>query len=154
RAPVEITPSTQISTPSAARIHQNGCVAVAKSVHAPTLCPCGAPASAPSRATPTDTPIWRLVDATAEANPACARGMPDTAANVTGALTMPKPTPKSAYTITRAGSGVCGCNCVRNSALDASMAPLTNSEGRAPWVPTRRPESGDTITTGSAADAI
>ena len=37
-----------------------------------------------------------LVDATADAMPACARGMPDTAANVTGALTMPNPTPNTA----------------------------------------------------------
>ena len=50
---------------------------------------------APTTATPNVAPIWREVEAMAEATPAWARGMPETAALVMGALTNPKPIPKA-----------------------------------------------------------
>ena len=47
----------------------------------------------PVTATPSDWPTWRLAEAMAAATPACATGMPDTAALVIGAFTRPNPTP-------------------------------------------------------------
>jgi hypothetical protein len=79
-----------MSKPQPATSHHPGWLAVAKrmrSVLATT-------AIAPTIATPSDWPTWRLVEATAEATPACAGGMPDTAVFVIGGLTEPKPTPK------------------------------------------------------------
>src|ERR1700751_6152462 len=54
----------------------------------------------PLIATPSEVPIWRLVEAIPEATPACAKGMPDTAAWVIGALTMPDPRPKTLNAMT------------------------------------------------------
>ena len=51
-------------------------------------------------ATPSEVPIWRLVEAIPEATPAWENGMPDTAAWVMGALTMPDPRPKTANAMT------------------------------------------------------
>jgi EmrB/QacA subfamily drug resistance transporter len=51
--------------------------------------------NAPITATPRVEPSWRLVEATAAATPAWARGIPETAVLVIGALTKPKPTPNS-----------------------------------------------------------
>ncbi len=56
--------------------------------------PTPAASTAPTTATPRVWPSWRLVEATAAATPAWARGMPETAVLVMGALTKPKPTPK------------------------------------------------------------
>ena len=50
---------------------------------------------APTTATPSVWPNCREVVAIAEATPAWARGIPDTAAFVIGALTNPKPSPKT-----------------------------------------------------------
>ena len=50
---------------------------------------------APTTATPSVEPTWREVVAIAAATPACARGIPETAALVIGALTNPKPSPKT-----------------------------------------------------------
>lgn len=55
-----------------------------------------ATATVPISATPSDPPTWRLVEATAAATPDCERGIPETAVLVIGALTTPKPSPKSA----------------------------------------------------------
>lgn len=55
--------------------------------------PTPAASTAPTTATPSVWPSWRLVEATAAATPAWARGMPETAVLVMGALTKPKPTP-------------------------------------------------------------
>ena len=52
---------------------------------------------APTTATPSVWPNCREVVAIAEATPACARGIPDTAAFVIGAFTKPKPSPKMTY---------------------------------------------------------
>ena len=51
--------------------------------------------NAPTTATPSVAPTWREVEAMADATPACALGMPETAAFVIGALTNPKPIPKT-----------------------------------------------------------
>jgi hypothetical protein len=51
-------------------------------------------ASAPTTATPSVEPICREVEAIAEATPAWALGIPDTAAEVMGVFTKPKPMPK------------------------------------------------------------
>ncbi len=48
----------------------------------------------PTTATLSDWPTRVYQDAIAAATPACARGMPDTAVLVIGALTNPKPIPK------------------------------------------------------------
>ena len=48
----------------------------------------------PTTATPSVTPTWRLVEATAAATPAWAAGMPDTAVLVIGGLTSPEPAPE------------------------------------------------------------
>ena len=74
-------------------------------IHQPVWLACGEPGpdagtgadatAAPTTATPSVAPIWRLVDATAAATPAWLRGMPDTAVLVIGAFTMPKPMPKT-----------------------------------------------------------
>ncbi len=51
---------------------------------------------APTVATPMACPNCREVVAIAEATPAWARGIPETAAFVIGAFTKPKPTPNTA----------------------------------------------------------
>ena len=58
--------------------------------------PCRAEATTdPVSATPSDPPTWRLVEATAAATPAWARGMPETAVLLIGGFTMPLPMPKA-----------------------------------------------------------
>jgi hypothetical protein len=52
-------------------------------------------ATAPTTATPSVRPTWRLVVATAAATPGLARRMPDTAAFVIGGFTAPNPRPKT-----------------------------------------------------------
>ncbi|WP_425559877.1 hypothetical protein [Kitasatospora paranensis] len=74
-------------------------------IHQPTWLAAGNPAAngpttaavtaVPITATPSDWPTCRLVEATAAATPAWASGMPETAELVIGALTSPKPIPKS-----------------------------------------------------------
>jgi len=49
----------------------------------------------PATATPSEAPTWRLVDAIAAATPAWERGIPETAALVIGAFSIPKPSPKT-----------------------------------------------------------
>ena len=61
---------------------------------------------APATATPSVGPTWREVVAIAAATPACARGIPDTAALVIGALTSPKPSPNTTYAASSRASGV------------------------------------------------
>ena len=60
------------------------------------VCASADPATEPHSATPILTPIWRLVDVTAEAAPARSSGIPLTAALVIGALTIEKPMPNTA----------------------------------------------------------
>jgi MFS family permease len=61
----------------------------------------------PDTATPRAAPTCRLVDATAAATPACDRGIPATALLVIAGLTMPSPTPNSAYATNSQTTGVC-----------------------------------------------
>jgi hypothetical protein len=74
-------------------IHQPEWEALAKP--RPMLVPIEPPATAPMTATPSVIPTCRLVEATAEATPAWACGMPVTAVSVIGTLTSPLPTPNS-----------------------------------------------------------
>jgi hypothetical protein len=53
------------------------------------------PTSAPTIATPSVAPTWRDVEAMADATPAWARGIPETAALVMGGFTKPNPTPNT-----------------------------------------------------------
>jgi hypothetical protein len=65
---------------------------------APEIVP---PATAPSTATPSVIPTCLLVDATADATPACAAGIPETAVFVIGGLTRPLPSPNRKYAVSR-----------------------------------------------------
>lgn len=87
-------PSARITRPKPVRIHQ------------PAWLAAGSPDSSepwirdvttePMTATPSVWPTWRLVEATAAATPACARGMPVTAVLVIGGLSEPNPMPRMA----------------------------------------------------------
>ncbi len=78
----------------------------------------------------------------AAATPAWARGMPETAALVIGALTKPKPTPKVTYAANNHVNGVVALNptSIRQAALSA--APAMTNGILPPRRPTIRPESG------------
>src|SRR5204863_5931222 len=78
RLVVAMMPSTSTAPPHAVSVHHSAPEAT----------------SAPTTATPSVWPTWRDVVAIAAATPACARGNPETAALVIGALTNPKPMPK------------------------------------------------------------
>ena len=79
---VATRPSTSTTAPKAVSVHQ------------PASAPACGPRS-PTTATPSVWPNCREVVAIAAATPAWARGMPDTAVFVIGALTNPKPIPKT-----------------------------------------------------------
>ena len=86
-------------------------------------------------------PTCRLVEATAAATPACVRGIPETAAFVIGALTRPKPMPRSQLRdrhLERGGRGERGHQQRRDQVRDE--APTSGRRG--PREPTRRPDSG------------
>src|SRR5262245_21798771 len=89
RVVVATTPSAKTAAPQAASSHQAGWLAVVRDV------PAWEATIAPITATPSVWPTWREVVAIAAATPAWARGIPDTAAFVIGALTRPKPIPNS-----------------------------------------------------------
>ena len=103
------------------------------------------PATEPHSATPILTPTWRLVDVTAEAAPARSSGMPPTAALVIGALTIAKPIPKTANTISIHHTGVDAVRKVSIVAAATIIVPAITNDGRAPYRPTRRPDSGEKI---------
>src|SRR3954452_10705825 len=93
RRPVLSRPSTSTPTPQPTMIHQPTWLAAAKSSAVGPRTP--ETTAAPITATPSEPPTCRLVDATAAATPACARGMPDTAVLVIGALTIANPNPNT-----------------------------------------------------------
>src|SRR6478752_7059663 len=103
--------------PSPTHTNHSGRAAAAKS---DPSCVSAVPVSEPHSATPMLTPTCLLVDVTADAAPARSRGIPLTAALVTGALTIEKPIPKTVI-----------------------RTPAVSSDGRAPYRPTRRPDSGE-----------
>src|SRR5215207_4083650 len=86
---VATSPSTSTTAPKAVSVHQPGWLAAARSAW-----PACDATIAPTTATPSVWPNCREVVAIAAATPAWARGMPDTAALVIGALTNPNPIPK------------------------------------------------------------
>ena len=91
--PVVARPVTITSAPKPAMISHPRWLAWTKPVRSG---PCSADVTAdPAKATPSDPPTWRLVEATAAATPAWASGMPETAVLLIGGLTMPLPIPKA-----------------------------------------------------------
>ena len=90
------------------------------------------PAIEPHSATPIDTPTCLLVDVTAEAAPARSSGIPLTAELVMGALTIEKPMPNTAKTISSYHTGVVAVRNVSIVEAATISVPASTSEGRAP----------------------
>src|SRR6266702_6167366 len=90
--PVVIRPIVSTASPQPVSTHQPAWLAATN----PVLIGPDSPETTtdPITATPSDEPTCLLVEATAAATPAWARGMPDIAVVVIGALTRPKPRPK------------------------------------------------------------
>src|SRR3954470_20242284 len=140
-------PRARITTPSAAHTNHSGLAATAKS--APVV-DSAEPNTEPHSATPTLTPTWRLVDATAEAAPARSVGMPLTAAVVIGAFTIENPMPKTANTTISCQIAVVAVSWVSISVAAVIKVPATNNDGRLPNRPTSLPESGEKISAPAA----
>src|SRR4051812_10854554 len=109
---------------------------------------------APMTATPSVWPTCREVVAIAAATPAWARGIPDTAALVTGALTKPRPRPNTAYAAISHPSGVDGPMPVSMAAPVSMHTPAIASGILGPWRPTIRPEIGEAVTVISASGTV
>src|SRR2546429_8460032 len=104
------------------------------------ICPPGlSPATTPNTATPSVRPTWRLVVATAEATPACADGIPDTAVLAIGGLTSAEPRPNTAEAPRRGGSGVWGARAVSLRALAITARAPPRQAGREPEPPLTGP---------------
>ena len=88
--------------------------------------------TAPTTATPSVCPNCRLVEATAAATPACARGIPDTAVLVIGAFTKPNPIPNNAYPMNRETPDVSASNPANITALAVIAVPAINRDIRGP----------------------
>ena len=101
------------------------------------------PATEPHSATPILTPTCREVDVTADAAPARSWGMPLTAALVIGALTIPKPMPYTVKITSSAHTGVVGVRNVSITEAAVIRMPEASSDGRLPYRPTSRPDSGE-----------
>ena len=96
---------------------------------------------APTTATPSVWPTCRDVVAMADATPAWARGIPDTAALVIGALTKPKPSPKSDVRREQPGERGRRVDAGQHGARGRSGAtPEIASGRRGPRRPTMRPD--------------
>src|SRR5579872_5642255 len=139
RGLVVTTARIVISTPQPARIAQLMWPAAVKPVRSDA--PACEATTDPITATPSDWPTWRLVEATAAATPACARGIPETAVLVIGGLIVPKPRPNSAYTTPRNRTGLVGVTHSSSSADRVMKPPATSSDGREPRRATKRPDS-------------
>ena len=109
---------------------------------------------APTTATPSVWPNCREVVAIADATPAWARGIPDTAAFVIGALTKPKPIPKITYAAISHPNGVCASMPVSIALAVTRQTPEIRSGRRGPRRPTRRPDSGDASTVMTASGTV
>ena len=111
---------------------------------------------APTTATPSVWPTCREVVAIAAATPAWARGIPDTAAFVIGALTNPKPSPKTTYAASSHAERGRRRRCRSSMRAGASPAqtPAITSGSRGPRRPTMRPDSGDASTVISAIGTV
>jgi hypothetical protein len=123
-------PSAATASPRAATIHQPGRVACANP--RPISLPRPPTATAPNTATPSVSPAWRLVVATAAATPACAGGIPDTAVLAIGGLTSAKPRPNTAYAPSRNGTEVPGARPVSIRPPAITAKPPATIDGRAP----------------------
>src|SRR5262249_59890267 len=84
-------PKMRIPMPQPAMTHQPTWLADANEPAKFAFSP--AATAEPIAATPSDWPIWRLVDAIAAATPACGAGIPGTAGVGVGGVGHPKPTP-------------------------------------------------------------
>ena len=111
-------------------------------------------AIAPTTATPSVRPTWRLVVATAAATPAWLAGMPDTAAFVIGGLTAPNPSPKTQYAAKSHPSEVSALSGTSIRLPTPSPRPPTTSGPRTPRVPTTRPAIGLTNAVMSASGSV
>lgn len=131
-------------------IHQAGRVAAAKSP--PPAVP--AASTAPITATPSAPPVCRLVEATAAATPAWARGIPEIAVLVIGALTRPKPMPKSTYPANIREVEPSAENTANSSPLAPMATPAISSGSRGPRVATSRPASGAHRNAGTAIGSM
>src|SRR3954454_23251033 len=109
---------------------------------------------APATATPSVCRTIRDVEAIAEATPARARGIPDTAALVTGALTNPKPNPTRTYVANSCGRDVAVSIAVSMTPAVARQTPEITSGRRGPRRPTMRPDSGDAATIMAANGTV
>jgi hypothetical protein len=92
-------------------------------------------------ATPSDWPTWRLVEAIPDATPAWVTGMPDTAAYVIGAFTMPAPMPKTANAARIWTVDEESVSRDSRTPAAASPAPEASIGSRAPRRARIRPES-------------
>src|SRR5215218_3799258 len=126
--------------PSTARITHRTRAATAKS--APFVAS-AVPATEPHSATPRLTPTWRLVDAIADAAPARSVGIPLTAAVVIGAFTIEKPIPNTAKMTSSCHTGVVAVSTVSSTVDAVIRTPATTIDGRPPYRPTIRPDSGE-----------
>ena len=97
----------------------------------------------PHSATPRLTPTCLLVEATAEAAPARSNGIPLTAVVVTGALTIEKPTPKIAKMTISCQTGAAAPIADIRIVAAVRRTPAATSDGRGPYRPTSRPDSGE-----------
>ena len=129
--------------PQAVSVHQAGWLAAARSRRRRRA----EATIAPTTATPSVWPTCREVVAIAAATPAWARGIPDTAAFVIGALTKPKPRPKTTYAASSHASGVVGVDAGQHARTPVTrQTPAITSGRRGPRRPTMRPDSGDATT--------
>ena len=103
------------------------------------------PTRAPTIATPRVAPTCRDVEAIAEATPAWARGIPETAALVMGGFTKPKPTPKTTYAQNNHVNGVFTLRRTNMTLPKRIPTPPRSSGHRAPRRPTMSPAIGGVI---------
>src|SRR4051794_32365243 len=90
----------------------------------------------------------------ADATPAWARGIPDTAALVIGALTKPKPAPKMTYAASTHASEVSESIPVSIAQATTRQPPEIARGRRGPRRPTMRPDSGDARTVMRAIGTV
>src|SRR6202050_2104292 len=132
-----------MTTPSATTSQKTPCIAAAKfGAWAEWIPPL---AIVPATATPREAPTWRLVAGPAAATPASARGIPDTAVFVIGALIIPIPIPTIAYATISQARGVVTSRFTRSAPPVAVAIPAPTIARRARPAPTSRPDQGEQI---------
>src|SRR6185295_19047828 len=136
RSVVPTTPSATTTNPHPITTTHAGRAAAAKSPNDVANCEI---TRDPSTATPSAEPTCLLVEATPAATPACATGIPDTAAFVIGALISPKPTPNTTYATKSSTSGVLASRGRSRQPPAAIPTPPITRGSRAPRRATIRP---------------